>query len=38
VNLPEKTRVVGFGKGVVYLAHADGQEEYLERYPLPKVQ
>ncbi len=36
VDLPDGTRLVAFGPGVVYLAHPDGDQDYLERYPLPK--
>ncbi len=36
VDLPEGTRIVAFGPGVVYLAHPDGDQDYLERYALPK--
>ena len=35
VKLPANTRVVGFGKNGVSLARADGDAEWLERYPLP---
>jgi hypothetical protein len=35
VKLPANTRIVGFGKGGVYLARVDGDAEWLERYPLP---
>lgn len=35
VRLPADTRLVGFGKGVVYLARKDADDlEYLERYRL----
>ncbi|MGH7522975.1 MAG: hypothetical protein ACREK8_01585 [Gemmatimonadales bacterium] len=36
VKLPANTRLVGFGKNGVYLAHPDGDAEWLERYALPK--
>ncbi|HEY4319827.1 MAG TPA: hypothetical protein VGM77_01510 [Gemmatimonadales bacterium] len=36
VNLPTGTRLIGFGRGVVYLAHLEAGSEYLERYPMPK--
>lgn len=36
VNLPAGTRLIGFGRGVVYLAHLEDGSEYLERYPMPK--
>jgi hypothetical protein len=37
VKLPANTRLVGFGKNGVYLARLDGEAEWLERYPLPKM-
>lgn len=37
VKLPANTRLVGFGKSGVYLAHPDGDAEWLERYALPKT-
>ncbi len=37
VKLPANTRLVGFGKSGVYLARLDGEAEWLERYPLPKM-
>jgi len=36
VDLPDDTRIVAFGPGVIYLAHLDGDQDYLERYQLPK--
>jgi hypothetical protein len=36
VTLPDHTRLVGFGRDGLYLAHADGDQEYLERYAMPK--
>lgn len=36
VVLPPRTRLVGHGRGVVYLVRLDGDDlEYLERHPLP---
>jgi hypothetical protein len=37
VRLPPDTRLVGFGKSGVYLAHRDGDTEWLERYPSPRI-
>lgn len=38
VELPESRRLVGFGRGVVYLVRVDDDGlEYLERRPLPQV-
>lgn len=37
VNLPAGTRLVGFGKGVVYLARAEDGSDWLEKYPAPKM-
>ena len=36
VKLPADTRLVGFGKGVVYLARTEDGSDWLERYPMPK--
>jgi len=38
VNLPTGTRLLGFGKGVVYLARTDEGSDWLERYAMPKLQ
>ena len=36
LELPTRTRLVGFGNGTIYLARTDDQEmEYLDRYRLP---
>jgi len=33
VRLPQDRRVIGFGNGVVYLAHTDSDDlQWLERY------
>ncbi len=37
VRLPPDTRLVGLGQHGVYLAHRDGDEEWLERYVMPTV-
>lgn len=37
VTLPQGTRLVGFGKGVAYLARADEGSDWLERYATPKM-
>ena len=37
VKLPADTRLVGFGKGVVYLARAEEGSDWLERYAMPKM-
>ena len=37
VKLPAGTRLVGFGRNAVYLAHPDGDAEWLEKYPLPAI-
>jgi hypothetical protein len=36
VNLPAGTRLVSVGRQGVYLARIEDNEEWLERYPLPK--
>ncbi len=36
VKLPSGTRLLGFGKGVVYLARAEDGSDWLERYAMPK--
>ena len=38
VNLPEGTRLLGFGKNSVYLARSDEGSDWLERYAMPKLQ
>jgi hypothetical protein len=38
IVLPERSKLVGFGKGVVYLAHIDDDDlQYLRRYELPDM-
>ncbi|HEY3933240.1 MAG TPA: hypothetical protein VGL65_01345 [Gemmatimonadales bacterium] len=36
VKIPPGTRLVGFGKGAVYLARAENGDEWLERYAAPR--
>jgi hypothetical protein len=38
VKLPAGTRLLGFGKGVVYLGRTEDGSDWLERYAMPKVQ
>ena len=38
VNLPSGTRLLGFGKNVVYLARTEEGSDWLERYTMPKLQ
>jgi len=38
VKLPAGTRLLGVGKGVVYLGRTEDGSDWLERYAMPKVQ
>ncbi len=37
VNLPEGTRLLGFGKNSVYVARSEEGSDWLERYAMPKM-
>ncbi|MEO5800386.1 MAG: hypothetical protein ABIZ70_06320 [Gemmatimonadales bacterium] len=38
ITLPPHSRVIGFSKSSVFVAHADEDDlEWLERYPLPRI-
>ena len=37
VNLPEGTRLLGFGKNSVYVARSDEGSDWLERYAMPRM-